>query len=331
MHGLYLLWWVQERAIPPSIVAAILAAGDLAIVAFEVPTGWFADRFGHRVSLIVGSCCQVAGMVLCWLGQGIPGLTMASLLVGVGDGFRSGADQALLYRSCVALDREADFQRVEARTRAVQVSAMVGLVMAGGLIVKVWGFSAGWLAETLLCTTGLVLACWMVEPPAAGAAPPGLEYPVSVRTLPAGGLVTLAALIVPLSVLGGLASAASFLAQTSGGSDPQGVTMLVAAITLAEATGSIVAVRIPACGVRTQTLLANLGLSVVALAAIRPSVFLGAVVALAFLSGVAHPLRAGAMQRLAADTMRARAASIASACDKACDTIMLVAAGAWRR
>jgi hypothetical protein len=37
------------------------------------------------------------------------------------------------------------------------------------------------------------------------------------------------------------------------------------------------------------------------------------------------------MQRLAADTMRARAVSIASACDKACDTIMLLAAGVWRR
>ena len=105
-------------------------------------------------------------MLLCWLGQGIPGLVTASLLVGLGDGFRSGADQALLYRSCVALDREADFQRIEARTRAVQISAMVGLVMAGGFIVTAWGFAAGWLAETLLCATGLVLACSMVEPPA---------------------------------------------------------------------------------------------------------------------------------------------------------------------
>src|SRR6185436_16953839 len=171
MHGLYLLWWVQERAMPASIVAAILAAGDLAIVAFEVPTGWFADRFGHRVSLIVGSCCQVAGMLFCWLGRGVPGLVTASVLVGLGDGFRSGADQALLYRSCVALDRETDFQRIEARTRAVQISAMVGLVIAGGLIVKAWGFAAGWLAETLLCATGLVLACAMDEPPAAAGDP----------------------------------------------------------------------------------------------------------------------------------------------------------------
>jgi MFS family permease len=330
MHGLYLLWWVQEREIPAPIVAAIIAAGDLASVAFEIPTGWFADRFGHRVSLIVGSCVQVAGMLLCWLGQGIPGLVIASLLVGLGDGFRSGADQALLYRSCIALDREADFQRIEATTRAVQTSALAGLVIAGGLIVNAWGFAAAWLAETLLCATGLVLACVMVEPPAAAAAPPEPQTPANGRGAGTRG-VALAALILPLAMLGGLASAASFLAQTSGGSDPQRLTMLVAAITLAEAAGSLVAVRMPSSGLRTQIVLASLGFGAVTVAATRPSAFLAVVVALAFLSGVGNPLRAAAMQRLAADTMRARAASIASACDKACDTIALLAAGVWRR
>src|SRR6185295_3726420 len=132
----------------------ILAAGDLAIVAFEVPTGWFADRFGHRVSLIVGSGCQVAGMLLCWLGQGIPGLVTASVLVGLGDGFRSGADQALLYRSCVALDREADFQRIEASARGIQLVALVLLVLAGGAIVTRWGFAIGWLTEAAVCAIG---------------------------------------------------------------------------------------------------------------------------------------------------------------------------------
>ena len=187
-------------------------------------------------------------MLLCWLGQGIPGLVIASLLVGLGDGFRSGADQALLYRSCVALDREADFQRIEARTGAVRTSAMVGLVMAGGLIVNAWGFAAAWLVETLLCATGLVLACVMVEPPAAAAAPPEPQAPPNGRGAGTRGSLTLAALILPLSLLGGLASAASFLAQTSGESNPQRLTMLVAAITLAEAAGSIVAVRMPSSG-----------------------------------------------------------------------------------
>src|SRR6185436_2875517 len=134
MHGLYLLWWVQEKQMSPAVVAATLAAGDLAIMLLEVPTGWLADRYGHRRSLILGSFVQVLGMLCCWLGQGIPGLIAASVLVALGDAFRSGADHALLYRTCVALCREEEFQRREARTRTGQLAALVALTLAGGVI-----------------------------------------------------------------------------------------------------------------------------------------------------------------------------------------------------
>ena len=167
MHGLYLLWWVQERHVPPAVVATILAAGHLALTALEVPTGWFADRYGHRFSLILGSLAQIVGMLFCWLGRGVPELLAASLLVALGDAFRSGADQGLLYRSCVALEREAAFQQIQANARAVQLAAMVGLILVGGAIVEILGFTAGWLAETTVCTAGLLMACAMVEPPPA--------------------------------------------------------------------------------------------------------------------------------------------------------------------
>ncbi len=168
MDGLYLLWWVQEKQMSPALVAATMAAGDLALMALEVPTGWFADRFGSRRSLILGSLLQVAGMLCCWLADGIPGLVGACLLVALADAFRSGADQALLYRTCVALDREPEFQRIEARSRAMQVVVLALLVVAGGAIVTRWGFAAGWIAETLLCACGGVMALAMIEPPACG-------------------------------------------------------------------------------------------------------------------------------------------------------------------
>src|SRR5262245_52523462 len=139
MHGVYLLYWVQEKQVPAAVVASILAAGDLAHLVLEVPTGWVADRLGHRVSLILGSAVQVLGMFLCWLGEGVPGLVAASVLVALGDAFRSGADHALMYRSAVGLGREAEFQRIESRTRAVQLGALVALVLAGGVIVRTWG------------------------------------------------------------------------------------------------------------------------------------------------------------------------------------------------
>lgn len=89
MHGLYLLWWVQEKQMSPAVVAAILAAGDVSLMCLELPACWFADRVGHRASLILGSVVQIAGMLWCWLGAGVSGLVIASVLVALADAFRS--------------------------------------------------------------------------------------------------------------------------------------------------------------------------------------------------------------------------------------------------
>ena len=329
MHGLYLLWWVQERHIPPPIVAGILAAGDLAVTLLEIPTGWLADRFGHRLSLIVGSLVQVAGMLCCWLGQGVPGVLAASLLVAVGDVFRSGADQALLYESCAALDRPHEFQRIEATARTVQLVAMVGLVLAGGAIVQRWGFAAGWCVETAFCAVGVIIACAMVEPPARGdeRESDAAATPPAADSQPRAYLWALLALIAPAALLAGAATAATFWVQTTGDADPGRMTAFVAAITLAEAIGSMIAARLPARGARSQSILAGAGAVVITAALAHSPALVPAVVALAFLEGLAHPLRAAAIQRLATDGVRAQAASIASACDKVCATVALTLAG----
>lgn len=327
MHGLYLLWWVQERQIPVAVVAAILAAGDLAIVLLEIPTGRFADRFGHRASLILGSVVQVAGMVCCWIGHGVPALIAASVLVGLGDTFRSGADEALLYRTCVALDREGDFQKIEARAKTVELGALVALTLAGGIIARTWGFAIAWLAEAALCAVGLGIA-WAMTEPTARAEP---EDTVSGEARAPIVSFAMARLILPASCLGAAAGAAAFLAQTSGLSDPWTMTMLVAAITLVEAAGSAAATRLPAAGARAQAIIAALGGLTLAVGLTLPAAFLFAVFALSFLLGLAVPLRSAAIQRLSADDVRAQAASTASACDMALSTIALPAAGLWRR
>ena len=327
MAGLYLLWWVQEKQMSPAVVAGILAAGDLAVMVLELPTGWVADRFGHRASLIAGSAVQIAGMALCWLGDGVAGLLAASLLVAIGDAFRSGACQALLYRSCVALGHDERFQIIEARTGAVELCALVALVATGGAIVTTAGFAAGWIAEIALCVVGLGIACAMSEPPAAldeceaHHATPGWAGLFSAR---------MAALIVPAALLGGAAAAVSFIAQTAAVSTPIRATILVAVVALAEAAGSLLATRLRQRGVRQQVSLAAAGALVCAAALVFPAAFLPAVAVLSFLLGVAEPLRDAAIQRLASDDSRARAASMASACDMLCSTLLLPLAGFWR-
>jgi len=329
MHGLYLLWWVQEKHMSPAVVAATLAAGDLAILVLEIPTGWVADRFGHRFSLILGSAVQTAGMLACWLGNGVPGLVGATVLVGIGDCFRSGADQALLYRTCIALSRESEFQRIEARTQAVRLAALVALVLTGGVIVSTLGYAAGWIAESTLAFVGLLIACAMVEPPAA---PDADEANAALEPTAALGVNTraLLALMAPAACLGVAASVASFVAQTTGHGAPGEMTVLVAVITVAEAAGSAAAMRVTTAGVSAQQILAALGVAVCLVAAGQPAAFIPAVIALSFLEGAALPLRAAAIQRTIPDGIRARAASLASAFDKGLTTIGLLLAGVWQ-
>jgi hypothetical protein len=364
MHGLYLLWWVQERHVPAAIVATLMAAGDFVLFLAEVPTGWFADRFGHRVSLIAGSALQVLGILCCWLGQGVPGVLAACVLIALGDGFRSGADQALLYRSCYASGALGAFQRQQARARAFQLAALVVLVLAGGAIVHVWGFAAGWAAETVLSCAGLAVAWAMIEPPPA---PEPVEErhhsdatlpdearadapPRRVRKDPAKGIdrearpgahpfgssaaaaraIEVVTAIAPAAFVGALASATGFLAQTSGRIPPTQMTALVAGLSLAEAVGSAIAIRLPAVSVRAQAILGAAGALLVGLAVAAPATSLFVVVALAALEGLTHPLRDASIQRIAADTARARMASLGSACDMAIKMIALPLAALWK-
>ena len=326
MHGLYLLWFVQERQLPPVLVASVLAAGDVSLLAFEIPTGWFADRFGYRRSLIAGSSIQVAGMLCCWLGDALPAFVAASLLIALGDAFRSGADQALLYRSCLAAGCADAFRAIEARTRAIEQAALVALVLIGGAIVHVWGFAAGWAAETLLCGAGLAIAVAMVEPPSGGS-PAGTRSDEGRRR----GIQSLrmAALVFPAALVSAAASAASFLLQTIITDGAARVSALVAAITLAEAAGSAAAMRLAWSSIRAQWMLLSAGVVVGAMPLTWLSLLAPAAIGLSFLAGVTGPLRAAAIQHAAADGWRARAASTASACDMLLSTLMLPLAGIW--
>jgi hypothetical protein len=109
--------------------------------------------------------------------------------------------------------------------------------------------------------------------------------------------------------------------------------MLVAAVTLAEAGGALAGARF-AGGLRMQWILMGLGMAISASSLAAPALIPGALVALCFLMGLLYPLRASSIQYVVGDGLRARAASLASACDKAIATVGLLAAGIlprWRR
>src|SRR5262249_27480920 len=134
----------------------------------------------------------------------------------------------------------------------------------------------------------------------------------------------------PAAFLAGATGAASFVAQTGAASTPIANTVVVAIVTLAEAAGSALAVRAPAAGLGTQYVLLVAGVIATAVAAAMPSAVFTAAILLALLLGRAHALRADAIQRSVPDDVRARGASVSSACDMLFNMLALPLAGVWR-
>ncbi len=128
----------------------------------EIPTGIFADRFGRRWSMVVGSLLAIVnavGMAFCR----DFGLFLALFAIeGIGFAFRSGANTALLYDSLKALRREGEYVRIISRITALSSIALAAAMALGGYL-KVISWSAVFLLYAASVSIAAVLTLIMFE------------------------------------------------------------------------------------------------------------------------------------------------------------------------
>lgn len=79
---------------------------SLAMFAFEVPTGVWADRFGHRRLVVAGYALEFAGTLLMAFAWGFWMFALSTFLFGVGLACLSGCESAMLYEGLPDHERE---------------------------------------------------------------------------------------------------------------------------------------------------------------------------------------------------------------------------------
>lgn len=94
------------------------------VFAMEIPTGVVADRFGRKLSLMLGAFTFGAAFLIFSVTRSYPVLVGAEILCAVGMTLMSGADRALLYENLKASGREADAGKVNARYDAAGTAGM---------------------------------------------------------------------------------------------------------------------------------------------------------------------------------------------------------------
>ncbi|WP_430812710.1 MULTISPECIES: MFS transporter [unclassified Carboxylicivirga] len=136
---------------------------SIAIVVFEIPSGYAADVLGRRRTLIIGSLMGTLGFAIYAVSTGFYAFLAAELILGVGQSFISGADSALLYDSLKADGRERHYLKYEGRNFSVGNFSEALAGFAGGALAEI-SLRTPFIFQTVIAFIAVPAAFMLVEP-----------------------------------------------------------------------------------------------------------------------------------------------------------------------
>jgi MFS family permease len=163
------LFWTEQIGMSLADVMTLQAAFSVAVVLWEFPSGYLADRVGYRMSLLVGGVAWVAGWLAYAWATSFATVLMAEVILGMGAAFTSGADRALLWISLEGTGRAREYTRWEGRLRAAAQTSEAVTSAVGGWLYTLRPRLPFWL-QIPVATLGFALIVALRDaPPRPGA------------------------------------------------------------------------------------------------------------------------------------------------------------------
>ena len=107
------------------IIASITAVTSLIM---EVPTGYFADKIGHKKSLLVGSFISAISPLFYLLTPNFVGGILGSVLFFLGSSFTQGAIQVFIHETLIGLNRNQDYVKIMGKAQSYGLFGNVILI-----------------------------------------------------------------------------------------------------------------------------------------------------------------------------------------------------------
>ncbi|MDT0379797.1 MFS transporter [Streptomyces sp. DSM 42041] len=181
-----LLWWMpvfyqyqRDAGLSDAQIFAIQGAYYVSFCVLEIPTGFLADRIGHRRALQLGAAVMVAANLIPVASPSVTGFLLHFLTIATARSLVSGAASAYLYESLHARGAGAHYVQAEGTARSIGLWAKIGCWPLVGVLMQMRQELPYVL--TAVCALG-ALAC--------AIALPRLAAPTSMRTAPAPSAAT---------------------------------------------------------------------------------------------------------------------------------------------
>ena len=161
------VWFLYFQANLSGAEAIILySVYDIATTLLEVPSGYFSDRIGRRLTLMLSAVCSVLGCLALAFGGSFAVYALGQSLIGAGSAFKSGTDSALLYEALDATGRAEEIEAQELRVWRFTLAGFAVSAVSGGAMAM-WSATLPFYATASAFAIAAILVALMAEPPRA--------------------------------------------------------------------------------------------------------------------------------------------------------------------
>ncbi len=133
------------------------------VVLSEVPSGYFSDAIGRRITLIIAATSIAVAHAFFFFGNAFVYFAIGQACLAIGMAFNSGTNTALHFDSLTRLGRIEEYDQREARVARLTFLGSGGAALAGGLVATI-SLRYAYGLSLLGALVALAAAMRLVEP-----------------------------------------------------------------------------------------------------------------------------------------------------------------------
>ncbi|MDP3989269.1 MAG: MFS transporter [bacterium] len=145
-------------------IGVILLVENIASFLFEIPSGYLADRVGHKEALVVSRVFLLLSTILFAFSSNVLMLIFAGILLSIGDAFMSGTLSAFMHDTIRAMGREKEFAAITGKAQSIGFIIPIALTVTIPFLIPI-SYRLPFIIVAIGDIVGLVAALLMVKPP----------------------------------------------------------------------------------------------------------------------------------------------------------------------
>ena len=127
----------QDHGLSLAQIMQLQAAYSLSVAIFEIPSGYIADLFGRKKTIVLSTLFSFVGFLIFSFFSGFNEFVIAEICVGIGGSLMSGSDTALMYDTLIEENEQKTYTKVEGKNYAIgNFSESIAGVVGGLLAVN---------------------------------------------------------------------------------------------------------------------------------------------------------------------------------------------------